>query len=618
MTNNHSVTDAITSKAIEDAQLFLLKSGTPHQQETFFHSLARYLALTLEMDFVCIDRLEGDELSARTVAVYVDGKFEDNVAYALKDTPCGDVVGKTICRFDAGVRHLFPRDAVLQEMLAESYVGTTLWSFDGKPIGLIAIIGRKPLANARLAETLLKLAAVRAAGELERTQAESALRESEERYRVIVESSCDLIFVVDVDSRLRWFNPASRELFTEAFEAPGGPDLLARVHPEDRPRVAAGWQAVRCGMEEPRKVSYRFRAPAGDYHTLESTFRKISLAGEKLWCVISTDTTELVKLRRKISAQQGIAGVVGRDPKMLEIYTSIKELAEEQIPVLIQGESGTGKELIAAAIHREGPRAGKSFVAINCGAIPDTLIESELFGHVKGSFTGAIRDKMGRFELADGGTIFLDEVGDLSLAMQVKLLRVLQEGTFEKVGAEKSNRVDVRLISATNKDLKREVEAGRFRQDLFYRLSVFPLTIPPLRERLTDIPLLVEHILDEDARRAERRHDPARPPRKFTIAREVLTLLFTHSWPGNIRELQNVLRFALIKCKGNVIRPEHLPPSLACASPNTSTAGGRKPKLSADAALKALEQAGGHPGEAARSLGVSRATFYRYLPKVEK
>ena len=294
----------------------------------------------------------------------------------------------------------------------------------------------------------------------ERRRAEAALQESEERYRVIVESSRDLIFFLDQGGRLRWSNQASAGALRRRFAADG--DLFRSVHPDDAPRVAAAWRSAREGEGSPAKISYRLRATDGGYRTLESIFRKISFAGEELWCVVSTDTTELTRLRRKVSAQQGIAGMVGRDPKMLELNASIRELAGEDVPVLILGESGTGKELIAAAIHREGPRAAKNFVAINCGALPDTLLETELFGHVKGSFTGAHRDKKGRFELADGGSIFLDEVGDLSLAMQVKLLRVLQEGTFEKVGAETSCKVDVRVISATNKDLKREVAAKPF------------------------------------------------------------------------------------------------------------------------------------------------------------
>jgi len=449
----------------------------------------------------------------------------------------------------------------------------------------------------------------------ENRRLETALEENEERYRVIVESARDLVWFLDKEGCLRWCNQAAGEVIGAA--APEE-DLFRRVHPADAPRVATAWRAAREGDGGPDKVSYRLRAVDGGYRTLESIFRKISVAGEERWCVISTDTTELARLRRKASSRKGIPGMVGRDPKMLELVASIMELADEDVPVLILGESGTGKELVASAIHREGPRAAKNFVAINCGAIPDTLLETELFGHVKGSFTGAHRDKKGRFELADGGTIFLDEIGELSLAMQVKLLRVLQEGTFEKVGGETPCRVDVRLISATNKDLKREVKANRFREDLYYRISVVPLEIPPLRERLTDIPLLVEHILDDEARRSDRRRDPARAPRKVSVARETLALLLAHRWPGNIRELQNVLRFALIKCKGNLLGPEHLPPGFAVPARNTCRAKGRKPKIWAESAIKALEQAGGHPGEAARRLGVSRATFYRHLPKKGK
>ena len=261
--------------------------------------------------------------------------------------------------------------------------------------------GRTPATGRRVCRLALSDIA-------EHRRLEEALQESEERYRVIVESARDLIFFLDPEGGLRWCNQAARELLGAV---PPDEDLFRRVHPADAPRVAAAWRAAREGEGGPDKVSYRLRAGDGGYRTLESSFRKVSLAGEELWCVISTDTTELTRLRRKASAQQGIAGMVGRDPKMLELTASIRELADEDVPVLILGESGTGKELIAAAIHKEGPRAAKNFVAINCGAIPDTLLETELFGHVKGSFTGAHRDKKGRFELADGGTIFLDEVG---------------------------------------------------------------------------------------------------------------------------------------------------------------------------------------------------------------
>lgn len=302
------------------------------------------------------------------------------------------------------------------------------------------------------------------------------------------------------------------------------------------------------------------------------------------------------------------AGIVGKNQKMLDLFESIEELAQVNVPVLIQGESGTGKELVASAIHREGKRSKKPFIAVNCGALPETLLESELFGHVKGAFTGAARDKKGRFELADGGTIFLDEIADISATMQVKLLRVLQQGTFERVGSEVTTKVDVRVISASNKDIQKEMAAGRFREDLYYRLFVVPLYIPPLRERPDDIALLIDHFLKEAVIELEKDMTILSP--------EALQLFLDYKWPGNIRELQNAIKYALVKCKTQIIEPAHLP--LFLHSPNgshsiTRIKRTRRKKLNAQRVRDALIQTDGNKVEAARVLGVSRATLYRFL-----
>jgi transcriptional regulator with GAF, ATPase, and Fis domain len=317
------------------------------------------------------------------------------------------------------------------------------------------------------------------------------------------------------------------------------------------------------------------------------------------------DLTRERALAKRVGEIEQFSGIIGRDEKMLDVFDLITDLADSNVPVFVQGESGTGKELVAAAIHNEGPRANHLFVPVNCGALPESLLESELFGHVKGAFTGAIRDKKGRFELADGGTIFLDEIGDISPSMQVKLLRVLQEGRFERVGSESTIAVDVRIISATNKDIHEEIISGTFREDLYYRLSVVPVTLPPLRDRRNDIPLLVEHTMRRIAKVAGKEG--------VTVSAEALDIMMSYDWPGNVRELQNWLQFALVKCrKETVILPEHLPP--------TAHIGGVRPKrrrrrrkLSIEVVRGALRNVNGNKVEAARELGVSRATLYRFL-----
>jgi sigma-54 dependent transcriptional regulator, acetoin dehydrogenase operon transcriptional activator AcoR len=231
------------------------------------------------------------------------------------------------------------------------------------------------------------------------------------------------------------------------------------------------------------------------------------------------DVTELLELQRRSGEMKGFANLIGGDIKIRKVYQQISDVAQYDFPVHLFGETGTGKELVANAIHNESRRGGAPFVPINCGALPEGLIESELFGHVKGAFSGAIRDKKGRFELADGGTIFLDEVAELSKSMQVKLLRFLQESTFEKVGGEKTHSVNVRVISATNKDLKKEVQRGTFREDLFYRLNVIPILIPPLRERKNDVPLLAEHFIHKAVERGQQPQGPAQPARTGQKAR---------------------------------------------------------------------------------------------------
>jgi len=321
--------------------------------------------------------------------------------------------------------------------------------------------------------------------------------------------------------------------------------------------------------------------------------------------VMFKDATEVETLKSRLKHRHTLGRLVTRDPKMLDVFEQIREVAEIRAPVLIEGESGTGKELVARAIHELSNRAGEPFIAVNCGALPEGILESELFGHVKGAFTGAIADKKGRFELANNGTLFLDEVAELSPAMQVKLLRALQEKSFERVGGEKSIHVNIRVISATNQDLKQMMKQRKFRRDLYYRLCVVPINLPPLRERRMDIPVLVEHFLELVAAETER---PV-----LGCSNEAIDVLSAYGWPGNVRELRNAIEFGYVKSRDTLIQPGHLPPEILSHQRQRRKKTGPPLKIRKDRVLLALSKTNGNRKEAAALLGIGRATLYRYL-----
>ena len=344
----------------------------------------------------------------------------------------------------------------------------------------------------------------------------------------------------------------------------------------------------------------------GETRNVEMSVSKMRDEGGEVFGVIAfiKDITEIVQFRLRTGELTGYSNIVGRDRKMLQVFQQIRDLAGYDYPVHISGETGTGKELVAEAVHAASRRAGAPFVPINCGALPEGLIESELFGHVKGAFTGAIRDKKGRFGLADSGTVLLDEVAELSKEMQVKLLRFLQTGKFEKVGGEQTVSVNVRIISATNSDLKKEVKNKNFREDLYYRLNVIPIHLPSLRERKNDIPLLVDYFLKQFNEGSEGKN--------ILVSSEAISLMIDYAWPGNVRQLQNALQYAIVKSSGNYIRPEDLPMELSELRINKHRRGPSK-KLDFESVQAALEKTGHNKAKAARLLGVGRATLYRFL-----
>jgi sigma-54 dependent transcriptional regulator, acetoin dehydrogenase operon transcriptional activator AcoR len=421
----------------------------------------------------------------------------------------------------------------------------------------------------------------------------------------ILDNMKDGIVAHDLSRRIFYFNKKAEEitgyrreevLGKDCHEALGGP--------------LCGNRCSFCGIQpiflDTAEYPINIITREGETRRLEMTATMMRDEKNREFGVLAIfrDVTDLFDLRVKAREMTGFSNIIGCDSKMVEVFRQIKDVSGYDYPVHISGETGTGKELVANAIHNESLRVGNPFVPINCGALPEGLIESELFGHVKGAFSGAIRDKKGRFELAHKGTIFLDEIAELPKLLQVKLLRFLQEGTFEKVGGEKTISVDVRVVSATNKELKKLVQKGNFREDLFYRLNVIPIHIPPIRERKSDIPLLVDHFLSKAPMIGGQR--PVR------ISQEALNALMDYSWPGNVRELQNAVQFSIVRCKGKVIQPEDLPIELKEIFPAKPKRGPLK-KLDVEGVRAALAKTAGNKARAAKVLGVGRATLYRFL-----
>ena len=319
---------------------------------------------------------------------------------------------------------------------------------------------------------------------------------------------------------------------------------------------------------------------------------------------------EIISLRQTCRLDDGFHGIIGHAPAMQRLFELIDNVAQSDAPVLIHGPSGTGKELSARAVHEAGPRKNKPFIKVNCAALNENLLESELFGHVKGAYTGADRARIGRFEAAHGGTIFLDEIGDIPLSTQVKLLRVLEEKEIERVGDHHPIPVDVRIISATNKDLEKSIAEGLFREDLYFRINVFPLTMPTLQARMEDMPLLVQSFVHQNNQRSGKTIDGVSP--------EAMDALLRYHWPGNVRELRNTIEYAFVLCPGGWIGPEHLPHRITRGEKRAPRST-RPHDIAADperaTLVNALRLAGGNQSETARHLGVSRVTVWKRIKK---
>ncbi len=379
------------------------------------------------------------------------------------------------------------------------------------------------------------------------------------------------------------------------------------IHPDTQVIFITGYASIDSAVEAMKEGAY-------DYVTKPIIDSEIQIIIERLVKQKQLQD-ENVKLKERLSVSQKerFHNIVGKSESMQKIYTLIEAIAQTRATILIHGESGTGKRMIAHAIHKFNEKEReKPFVEVSCGALTETLLESELFGHVKGAFTGAIKDKMGRFELAAGGTIFLDEIDAFSPTLQVKLLRVLQEGEFERVGDIKTEKVDVRVIVATNQNLQDLIVQGKFRKDLFYRLNIISIEIPPLRERKEDIPLLVNDFIGKHSKHISKKIEG--------LSEEAMSVLMKYNWPGNVRELENVIERAIILCKGPVIIPSDFPEFLNNAPEGVSAEESLKLKDALkspekDLIIKALDSVDWNRNDAARVLDINRTTLYKKMQK---
>ncbi len=425
----------------------------------------------------------------------------------------------------------------------------------------------------------------------------------------ILESISDGVFTVDHDWRITSFNRAAEDITGIARAEAVGRRCSEVFRASMCETDCALRQTMKSGVPVVNRAAFIITAEGRRVPISVSTALLRNAAGAVIGGVETfRDLSVVEELRKELLARFEMGDMVSRSPLMRRLFDILPQVAVSDSTVLIQGETGVGKELLARALHALSSRREKPFLAVNCAALPDTLLESELFGYRAGAFTGAIRDKPGRFALAEGGTLFLDEIGDISPALQVRLLRVLQERTYEPLGGTESVRADVRIVAATHRDLAARVAEGAFRQDLFYRINVIHLALPPLRQRKEDVPLLIERFIARFNRLQDRRVPGVNP--------EALALLMSHDFPGNVRELENIIERAFVLCGNDAIEPAHLPPELVARLPQRSRLNriaAAAQTVEAQAILDALKRHQFNRLAAARDLGIHKSTLFRKI-----
>jgi PAS domain S-box-containing protein len=524
----------------------------------FFTSLVRNLAEALQTQYAFVSRfVEGTRTRVRTLAFWNGDGFIENFEYDLPHTPCERVLAGEVCLFPERVQDLFPNHKEeLAALGVESYLAIPVCDRSGNVMGHLAVMDRKPMREDPRVLSVFKIFGVRAGAELEREQMDELLKQNEERLRDLFDEAPIAYVHERLDSRfIRANRTAMRTLGITPDQVEGtyGKTFIPDT-PEAQRRLKEALESIGRGADtngvvlelrrkdngKPLWIQWWSRPdPSGSYtRTMFIDITdKVLMEQEK-----ARLEAQNLYLQEEIKTEHNFEEIIGTSAAIRKVFQAVEQVASTDATVLVTGETGTGKELIARAIHDLSPRRTGMMVKVNCAAIPAGLIESELFGHEKGAFTGALTRKVGRFELADHATLFLDEVGEIPLELQTKLLRVLQEGEFERLGSTKTQKVSVRVVAATNRDLDQEVRLGRFRSDLYYRLKVFPIHMPPLRERLQDMPLLVTYFVKKFSATMGKSVE--------SVPGVVMEALKTYQWPGNIRELEHVIERAVILSQG--------------------------------------------------------------------
>lgn len=552
----------------EAAALRLVVEGTAAETGTaFFRALVKNLATVMDTVGAWVTEYLPDQKRLRAYAFWLKGQYVEGFEYDIANTACAAVVeNRRLIHIPDRVLDLYPGDPDFRALQAVSYLGVPLLDAGGEVMGHLSVLDTKPLpADPRLI-SLFEIFAARATAEQRRLRMEREVHAREEQLSTLLETAMDAILVLDAQFHVVRVNPAATRLFGCTGEDLVGESLNDFLVQESVARLERFARELQTRPEGQQQlwVTQDFVARRWDHSVFpaEATLSRFTNRAQVFFTLILRNANERMEaekqirlltqdveyLRQAVREMPGHDDLLGRSDCMQAVFAAIQQVAPADTTVLIAGETGTGKELVARSIHRGSRRADRPLVLVNCAAIPANLMESECFGHERGAFTGAVARREGRFALANGGTIFLDEIGELPLELQAKLLRVLQEGEFEPLGSARTVKINVRIIAATNRDLKQLTAEGKFREDLYFRLNVFPIHLPALRERGRDVEQLATAFVERFARRMGKQIRP--------LTEEQRRRLRSYDWPGNVRELQNIIERAMLLTTGPELQLE--------------------------------------------------------------